>query len=323
MLESLAKTKNLLAFSSGVDSTALFFMLLENNIPFDITIVDYEIREQSKEEVEYSQYLANKYNKKCHFTTSPQFEKGSFEKQARDFRYEYFENLIEKYNYETLITAHQLDDMLEWFMMQLSKGAGLSELLGMQPITQKENYKLVRPILDKTKKELLEYLNEKDIKYFVDETNTDTKYKRNEFREKYTKELLENYSLGIKKSFSYLQEDAKTFNETPILYKEKSLTIARLTGEKNIDLRRIDKLLKQYGHLISSDTREEIWKQKSIVISHSTCVEIQNNILYISPFVEENMTKEFKEECRIKKIPNKIRAYLFRENINLTSEHLK
>ncbi|MFK5937771.1 MAG: ATP-binding protein, partial [Sulfurimonas sp.] len=57
-LETLASSKNLLAFSAGGDSTALLFLLLENNIAFDIAIVDYGLRLQSKEEVSYAQSLA-------------------------------------------------------------------------------------------------------------------------------------------------------------------------------------------------------------------------------------------------------------------------
>ena len=41
---AIKNQKNLLAFSAGVDSTALFFLLLEQNIPFDIAIVNYNIR---------------------------------------------------------------------------------------------------------------------------------------------------------------------------------------------------------------------------------------------------------------------------------------
>ena len=63
-LEKLLNSKNLLAFSAGVDSTALFFILLQNNINFDIAIVNYNIRKQSKEEVEYAQELAHKHNLK-------------------------------------------------------------------------------------------------------------------------------------------------------------------------------------------------------------------------------------------------------------------
>ena len=62
----LKNSKNLLAFSGGADSTALFFLLLENEIPFDIAIVDYALRAQSKEEVSYAQELALTYKKNCH-----------------------------------------------------------------------------------------------------------------------------------------------------------------------------------------------------------------------------------------------------------------
>ena len=55
--------KNLLAFSAGVDSVALFFLLLEQNISFDIAIVDYNLRAQSKDEISYAKELAFKYNK--------------------------------------------------------------------------------------------------------------------------------------------------------------------------------------------------------------------------------------------------------------------
>ena len=60
---AITESKNLLAFSAGVDSTALFFLLLEQNIPFDIAIVNYNVRVQSKEELAYAKELAIKYSK--------------------------------------------------------------------------------------------------------------------------------------------------------------------------------------------------------------------------------------------------------------------
>ena len=57
-LNLLKSKKNLLAFSAGVDSTALFFLLNDSNIDFDIAIVDYGLREQSKNEVAHAKNLA-------------------------------------------------------------------------------------------------------------------------------------------------------------------------------------------------------------------------------------------------------------------------
>ena len=62
--------KNLLAFSAGVDSSALFFLLLEQSIPFDIAIVNYNLRVQSKDEVFYAKNLASKYKKNIFLSSS-------------------------------------------------------------------------------------------------------------------------------------------------------------------------------------------------------------------------------------------------------------
>lgn len=73
--------RNLLAFSAGIDSSALFFLLLEKNIPFDIAIVNYNVREQSKDEVEYAKQLANKYNKKIYIKDVKLENISNFEKK--------------------------------------------------------------------------------------------------------------------------------------------------------------------------------------------------------------------------------------------------
>ncbi len=138
--------KNLLAFSAGVDSVALFFLLLEQNISFDIAIVDYNLRAQSKDEISYAKELALKYNKTIFIKDVNLENNSNFEKIARDIRYSFFKEIILNEKYENLITAHQLNDKLEWFLMQLSKGAGLVELIGFNEFEQKENYKIYKPL---------------------------------------------------------------------------------------------------------------------------------------------------------------------------------
>ena len=61
-IKNLHNKKNLLAFSTGVDSSALFFLLIENNIHFDIAIVDYNTREQSKAELAHAKKMAKNTN---------------------------------------------------------------------------------------------------------------------------------------------------------------------------------------------------------------------------------------------------------------------
>ena len=134
-LEDLKAGKNLLAFSGGVDSSALYFLLKSYGIPFDVAIVDYGIRRQSALEVSYARNLCFMDNKQC-FVKEVQKIQGNFENEARKVRYAFFESLIKAQGYTHLILAHQLNDALEWFLMQFCKGTSL-ERMQMSPKSQK------------------------------------------------------------------------------------------------------------------------------------------------------------------------------------------
>jgi len=315
-IENIKNKKNLLAFSAGIDSSALFFLLIENNIKFDIAIVDYGIREQSKEEVAHAKALAKKYKLFCHNIKATKFDT-HFEKQARDFRYEFFESLISIEGYDNLLTAHQLNDQLEWMLMRLTKGAGISELLGLAELTKKETYTLIRPLLEYSKEELLGYLQEYDHPYFVDKSNADEKYERNAFRKQFSDPLMAEYKEGIKRSFDYLRKD-KEYLESGFetVYSEKKLRVIKLHTLES-KAKATDLALKALGYLLSASQRQEIGKESSLVIGGEWAIELHNNLLYIAPYTTTDMPKKFKEECRVLKIPSKIRAYCFCHKINL------
>lgn len=313
--KNLQNKKNLLAFSAGIDSSALFFLLIEKNIKFDIAIVDYGIRAQSKQEVAHAKKLAKDHKLFCHTINAPKFTT-HFELQARDFRYEFFDSLVTIEGYDNILTAHQLNDQLEWFLMRLSKGAGVSELLGLEPVSKRENYTLLRPLLAYSKAELLDYLHHNDYPYFIDESNHDEKYERNKFRHQFSDAILAEYQEGIKRSFEYLRKDKEMLeNAFETLYQGKSLYIIKL---KNHDAKTkaTDLTLKKLGYLLSASQRNEVTHNNSIVIGGEWVVELQDNLLYISPYITTEMPKTFKETCRTKKIPSKIRPYLFKENID-------
>ncbi len=315
---AIKESKNLLAFSAGIDSTALFFLLLKQNISFDIAIVNYNQREQSKEELNYAKKLANKYNKQIFIKDVKLNSNSNFEKKARDIRYSFFEEIINKNHYETLITAHQLNDKLEWFLMQLTKGAGLVELIGLNEFEQRENYKIYKPLLDVSKEQLQSYLKEQNFNYFYDESNSDEKYKRNYFRHNFSDKLLSEFKNGIKNSFKFLQNDLNSLNlNTKPLIKIKDLEIFENKNDDNLNIRIIDISLKKRGFLLSHAQRDEILFQKEITISHKINIAINEKHIYICPRSEAIMDKKFKEKCRIKHIPKNIRQYLYEIAIDL------
>lgn len=314
-IEHIKNKKNLLAFSAGVDSSALFFLLLEHDIKFDIALVNYGTRETSDKEEMHAKALAKKHKLYCHSIKAPPFDT-HFEMQARDFRYEFFNSLITIEGYDTLITAHQLNDQLEWFLMRFTKGAGLSELIGLEKVTQREHYLLVRPLLEHSKEELLAYLDRNDHPYFIDESNYDEKYERNLFRKAFADPLIAEYKEGIKRSFTYLREDKKQLEANfELLFSHKALRIIKLHTLAG-KARAADLTLKELGYLLSSSQRQEIKDETSLVIGGKWAIELQGDLLYISPYMSIDMPKKFKEVCRVHTIPTKIRPYLFQENID-------
>jgi len=305
-LEYLQKNRNLLAFSGGGDSTALLFLLLEHHIDFDIAIVDYGMREEAHKEVAYAQRLAQKYDFRCFTCKAPKIT-NNFEANARAFRYDFFASLIHKHRFGTLLTAHHLGDRLEWFLMQLGKGAGVYELLGMQSIEERENFTLVRPLLHVSKSRLLAYLHTHNIPYFEDSSNNDTTIQRNFIRHEIAQKLLERYENGIRRSFSYLEEES-TFT-MPQVFHINELSYAKRSKMRLDDIRIADKILKSRDFLMRRGDKELLKSHDAIVAGRRFAVAFSDNYILIAPYIKRVMEKSFKESCRKRKIPEKLRGY--------------
>lgn len=311
-LDELKGHKNLLGFSGGVDSVAMFFCLQEKDIGFDLAIIDYGIRPASKDEVSYAKKLANSYAKKCFVENAPKIC-SNFEARARSLRYKFFEKVIDEGGYKNLILAHHLQDRLEWFLMQLTKGSGLGTLIGFEGIELRTTYQIVRPFVRINKAEIYNYC--KDHKFYEDSTNIDLSYKRNTFRMYFANMLMEKYSDGIQKTFDYLSVEKSLFYQqkkllefSEIVYFERSL--------ETIDLYWIDKILKKKGYMISALQRQEIVKQNfSCEIARSYIIEMNQKYIFVSRRYNQSlrikMPKKFRDIVRKQKIPKRIRLQIY------------
>ncbi|MEA3373338.1 MAG: tRNA lysidine(34) synthetase TilS [Campylobacterota bacterium] len=308
-LALLKNAHNLLAFSGGADSTALFHLLLEAGISFDIAHVNYHTRDHSNREAEAAHLLARKHGVECHLFDAD-IDGQNFEHEARLIRYGFFEALMEEHQYSNLITAHQLDDRLEWFLMQLSKGAGLPEMLGMQTIQQSEGYRLVRPLLRQSKQALITYLQDRGLSWFEDESNRDEKYKRNYFRHHFATPLLDAYPKGIAKSFDFLEEDATHLLEQISVDRVDELYYFPTSSSRRSTLYAIDKSLKQNGFLMRQGDKERLKSEECVVIGRRFIVTIGKCYTFIAPYLDIEMEKPFKEACRKLQIEPKLRPYL-------------
>ncbi len=308
---SIKQTRNLLGFSSGVDSTALFFLLLECEIPFDIAIVHYHTRLQADDEVAYAKELAATYNKLCFVAHAPHFN-ANFESNARSFRFDFFQSLIIKHHYTHLLLAHQLNDRLEWLLMQLTKGAGLGNLLGFADERYNydkslNNYTIVRPLESIPKNELYRFCKERGIKYFEDSSNQDKTFRRNYFRYEFCDKLVNEFSAGIARSLSYLQRDRQSLEN--MLYADtlelESLKIQILRQIHNINV----------PYVLSAAQRDEISKSRFnckiahfIITSNTHRIYIAQDSMSMYKIVTQSpMSKKFKIFCASHRVPSKLR----------------
>ena len=283
-------------------------MLLEANVLFDIAIVDYNIRSSSKDEVAYANDLAIKFNKKI-FIKSVLLESANFESQARAVRYKFFEDVISSGGYDSLITAHQLNDKVEWMLMSFCRGSGLSSMSGMDEFEIRDGFMLARPMLNIAKQHITDYLERHQIKYFRDETNSDESYTRNYFRANFANELVSKYENGIKKSFSILSSEKRTLYPQIRFFLQQELLVSKPIDDHEL-LYYFDASLKRVGYIASMDQKKEFLKSKNAVVGGKYAAVFDGKMLFVSPFVECKLEKQFKEECRVAKVPAKIRGYL-------------
>ena len=315
--EPLRGEKNLLAFSGGVDSSALFYLLIEAGIPFDLALVNYHSRSTSNEEAAFAQKLASTYGKTVYIHDAA-LNPSNAEAQARAVRYDFFEQLIAQHGYTALLTAHQLNDQLEWLLMQLSKGAGLLELLGMHARQKKSTYTHYRPLLHLPKSTLYDYLHAHHYHYFEDESNASLEYTRNRVRHAFATPLIEAHAKGIAKSMELLSQDSALLLGDVALEHIQGLIIITASHMRGL-LFTVDKELKKQGYMLSSAQREAIEKSSSVTIGGKFHVEVVKNKAYIVPVIEGViMPKTFKEACRKARVPLKIRSFLFVRGIDLT-----
>ena len=171
------------AVSGGVDSVCLLHWLVRANVNVVALHVNHHLRPSADVEAKYVQDLCEKLGVCCHvFDWQDKKPTSGLEAAARDARYKFMTDFCLQNNIDTLVVAHQADDQIETFLMNLSRGSGVVGLAAMRAISMRDGIKIARPLLNVFRKELVQYCHENNIKYFHDEMNEDDAYTRVKIR---------------------------------------------------------------------------------------------------------------------------------------------
>jgi len=176
--------KLLLGVSGGVDSIVMADLFIEKNYRIGIAHCNFQLREEeSEEDQKFVEKLA--LIKKIPFYTK-RFETKEYAREnsmsvqmaARELRYRWFDEIRSKYAYNYIAIGHNLDDVVETFFINLSRGTGIRGLTGIKPVFGD----IIRPILFASRKEILSYAEKRNLDFREDSSNIDTIYVRNKIR---------------------------------------------------------------------------------------------------------------------------------------------
>ncbi len=174
----LLNGKYVLAISGGVDSAVLLDLCskLDDGYEFVVAHFDHGIRENSSRDQFFVAELAKKYQFGYVYGEGKLGLKTSEEK-ARVARYNFLRKVLADTDSKAIITAHHQDDVLETMIMNLMRGTGRKGLSSLDTTSE-----IVRPLLNAAKHDIKMYAEKNNLEWVEDETNQDTKYKRNEIR---------------------------------------------------------------------------------------------------------------------------------------------
>ncbi|SHI89304.1 tRNA lysidine(34) synthetase TilS [Flavobacterium terrae] len=174
----------LLAVSGGIDSMVLVDLFSKLDFKLGIAHCNFQLREEeSNGDEEFVKTQSKKYTIKGHYKSFDtknysEEKKISIQQAARELRYNWFNELLEKEGYDFLLTAHHLDDSLETFLINFTRGTGIEGLTGIPEV----NRNVIRPLLIFSRDEIENYAKENKIEWREDSSNASDKYFRNKIR---------------------------------------------------------------------------------------------------------------------------------------------
>ena len=280
--------------SAGPDSMALLHMTKkELNNQIIVAHINHNLRKESIDEEKYLKEYCKDNNITFESTSIIIDKNKNIENEARKKRYNFYKEILNKYNTKYLLLAHHGDDLIETILMKIDRGSNLEGYAGIKEITYPNNYNnyyIIRPLLSITKEEIINYNKENNIKYFIDNSNYDTKYTRNRYR-KNILPILKQENKNIHKSF---YKYSKTLLEYDKYIKEETNNkITECYNNSSIDLN----IFKKYHNFIQKQILykllSNIYNDKPNIIKEKHIISIINIINNKTPNLITNIPNNY------------------------------
>lgn len=209
----------LVAVSGGPDSVCLLHVLRELGYPVQIAHFDHQTRHgDSAADAAFVRELAARLDIPFHVDSRPVGEwaaesSRSFEEFARDVRYRFFVDVAKAHGCTAVATGHHADDQAETVLMRILRGTTTRGLGGIPPISMREKLRIVRPLIETTREEILAYLEDSGIDYCTDRSNEDLHFLRNRVRHALLPHLATEYNPRIRNALTRLAGSQRQDND--------------------------------------------------------------------------------------------------------------
>lgn len=241
----LKEKKLLLAVSGGIDSMVLVYLFKQLQFDFAVAHCNFQLRgNESNGDEDFVKSICDSLSIPLFvqkFDTK-QFAadyKISIQLAARKLRYDWFYELLEKEDCDYILTAHHLDDNLETFLINFSRGTGLDGLTGIP----NQNDRIIRPLLTFSRADIEKFAKENTIQWREDSSNASDKYLRNKLRHDVIpvlKELNPNLLTSFEKTIENLKQSQSLVEDaTKLVYKmvvEESDTFLKINLKELLKL---------------------------------------------------------------------------------------
>ncbi len=234
-LNSINKKKYVVAVSGGPDSLALVALTraysLKNNKKFYYVLVDHNLRKNSNKEAAQVKNLLKKKKITLKIFLNKKKITRNIQAESRNIRYEILSNFCKKKGVKILLTAHNLEDQVETFLIRLSRGSGLRGLSAMKLLSKiNSQVDLYRPLLDVKKQFLIKISKKIFGKYFKDPSNKNTKYLRTKVRS--LKRPLEKSGIKYEQIFKSIQNLSSSKSTLDIYLKKTFKDLIKKTNRE-------------------------------------------------------------------------------------------
>lgn len=303
----------LVAVSGGIDSVFMLHLFYKCNYDFAIAHCNFNLRgNESDTDQQFVSGLAEKYNCEFYtqkFNTNTYAEENNLSVQmaARELRYKWFESVRQDYEFDYIAVAHNQDDIVETFFINLTRGTGIKGLTG---IKSKVN-NIIRPVLFAQRVEIEEYCKANSISFRQDSGNLSTKYLRNNIRHEIIplfKKLNPKFNQTIIDNIEHLADAESIYSKEIQNIKNKLVVHKDSSTLINIEeLKKYPDLIKTYifeilnGFGFSNKIIEDIISSferisGKVFLSKSFRLIKDRKFLIVTPLIDEEIHNYYIEE---------------------------